>query len=207
MALWKWAKSPQYMQRTWWQTVATQYTGLTKLSLQPHHVMDDQHLLQQTEVSHISFISCYQCMMCFWIYSLLYNNSNFAKFYGLFSLHRMFFSISSLTDCIFLSHQIASRCHGKGVACRCSVWYAACKSLVWHCCHHYWASQSKSRFRTGESGHWHYGSPLNSTNWKIESTDLNIFAPHKKCGMSSIASQYEQFGVSFIFISNIFYCN
>ena len=119
-------------------------------------------------------------MMCSWIFSLLYSNSNFAKFYGLFSLHRMFFSISSLTDCIFVSHQIASRCHGKGVACTCSVWYAAWKSLVWHCCHHYWASQSKSRFRTGESGNWHYGSPLNSTNWKIESTDLNIFAPHKK---------------------------
>ena len=29
MALWKWSKCPQYMQRTWWQTVATQHTGLT----------------------------------------------------------------------------------------------------------------------------------------------------------------------------------
>ena len=29
MALWKWPKWPQYMQRTWWQTVATQHTGLT----------------------------------------------------------------------------------------------------------------------------------------------------------------------------------
>ena len=29
MALWTWLKCPQYMQRTWWQTVATQHTGLT----------------------------------------------------------------------------------------------------------------------------------------------------------------------------------
>ena len=29
MALWMWPKCPQYMQRTWWQTVATQHTGLT----------------------------------------------------------------------------------------------------------------------------------------------------------------------------------
>ena len=29
MALWKRPKCPQYMQRTWWQTVATQHTGLT----------------------------------------------------------------------------------------------------------------------------------------------------------------------------------
>ena len=28
MALWKWPKCPQYMQPTWWQTVATQHTGL-----------------------------------------------------------------------------------------------------------------------------------------------------------------------------------
>ena len=145
------------------------------MSLQPHHVMDDQHLLQQTEVSHFSFPSCYQFMICSWIFSLLYNNSNFAKFCGLFSLDRIFFSISSLTDKIFLSHLIASRSYGRGVACRCSVWYAACKSLVWHCCHHYWASQTKSRFQTDELGNWHYGNPLDSTNWKIESTDLKHF--------------------------------
>ena len=29
MTPWKWPKCPQYMQRTWWQTVATQHTGLT----------------------------------------------------------------------------------------------------------------------------------------------------------------------------------
>ena len=29
MALWKWPKCPQYMQRTRWQTVATQHTELT----------------------------------------------------------------------------------------------------------------------------------------------------------------------------------
>ena len=29
MALWKWPKCPPYMQRTWWQTVATQHTGST----------------------------------------------------------------------------------------------------------------------------------------------------------------------------------
>ena len=29
MALWKWPKCPQYTQRTCWQTVATQHTGLT----------------------------------------------------------------------------------------------------------------------------------------------------------------------------------
>ena len=29
MALWKWPKCPQYIQRNWWQTVATQHTGLT----------------------------------------------------------------------------------------------------------------------------------------------------------------------------------
>ena len=28
MALWKWPKCPQYMQWTWWQTVATQHMGL-----------------------------------------------------------------------------------------------------------------------------------------------------------------------------------
>ena len=28
------------------------------------HVMDDQSLLQQTEVSHIIFISCYPFMIC-----------------------------------------------------------------------------------------------------------------------------------------------
>ena len=59
-----------------------------------------------------------------------------------------------------LSQQTVSRFHGKDIACRCSVWYAACNSLLWHCCHHYWASQTKSRFRTGESGNWHYGNPL-----------------------------------------------
>ena len=31
MALWKWPKYPQNMQWTWWQTVATQHTGLTYL--------------------------------------------------------------------------------------------------------------------------------------------------------------------------------
>ena len=153
--------------------------------------MDDQHLLQQREVSHISFISCYQFMICSWIFSLLYNNSNFAKFCGLFSLDRIFFSISSLTDSIFLSHQIASRCHGKGVACRCSVWYAACKSLVWHCCPHYWASQTKSVFGL--------------VSWEIDIPVTNLIPPvEKSSGMSYIASQYEHFGVSFIFISNSF---
>ena len=29
MALWKWPKCPGYIQRTWWQTVATQHPGLT----------------------------------------------------------------------------------------------------------------------------------------------------------------------------------
>ena len=33
MALWKWPKCPQCMQRTWWQTVATQHTGLTWLKM------------------------------------------------------------------------------------------------------------------------------------------------------------------------------
>ena len=28
VVLWKWPKCPQYMQRTWWQTVATQHKGL-----------------------------------------------------------------------------------------------------------------------------------------------------------------------------------
>ena len=68
----------------------------------PHHVMDDQHLLEQTEVSHISFIYCKLFMIYSWIFSLLYNNSNFANFCCLFSLDKIFFSISSLTDSIFL---------------------------------------------------------------------------------------------------------
>ena len=31
MALWNWPKCPQYMQRTWWQTMATQHTGIQLL--------------------------------------------------------------------------------------------------------------------------------------------------------------------------------
>ena len=37
MALWKWPKCPQYIQQTWWQTVATQHTGWAQLSA--HHTI------------------------------------------------------------------------------------------------------------------------------------------------------------------------
>ena len=42
--------------------------------------------------------------------------------------------------------------------------------------------------------------PIEKSSQQIQ----NSFAPHKKCGMSFIASQYKHLGVSFIFISNSF---
>ena len=35
IALWKRPKCPKYIQRTWWQTVATQHTGLTQFRANP----------------------------------------------------------------------------------------------------------------------------------------------------------------------------
>ena len=69
-------------------------------------------------------------MICSWIFSLLYNNSIFAKICGLFHLTEYSFQIQVWLIAYFLSHQIAYRCHGKGVACRCSVWYAACCDIA-----------------------------------------------------------------------------
>ena len=168
MALWEWAIGLQYMQRTWWQTLVKQYTGLTYYNCRFSPTKSWMNNIRSNKEK------C-QFMICSWIFSLFYNNSNFSTFCGLFSLDRIFFQFQVWLIAYFLSHQIASRYHGKGVACRCSVWYAACKSLVWHCYPHYWASQTKSRFWTGELGNWHYGNQLGSASWKIESTDLKHF--------------------------------
>ena len=40
MALWKSLKCPQYMQRTWWQTVATQHAGLTLLATKVRLILE-----------------------------------------------------------------------------------------------------------------------------------------------------------------------
>ena len=63
IALWKWPKCPQYMQRTWWQTVATQHTGL---AYAPGHQQCSSGIFcsQHQRVNfHLGRIQCY-CTAC-----------------------------------------------------------------------------------------------------------------------------------------------
>ena len=177
MALWKWAIGLQSMQRTWWQTLVKQYTGLTYYNCRFSPTTSWlNNICSNKEKCHTLVLYPAINLWSALEYSVYCTIIRiFQSFAACFLLTEYSFQFQVWLIAYLLSHQIASRCHGKGVACRCSIWYAACKSLVWHCCPHYWASQTKSRFRTGELENWHYGNQLGSTSWKIESTDLKHF--------------------------------